>query len=69
MPTAVKVKKRYVYIPDTSFAEEWLTPDIFKVKRGRYFRYYRILPDGKVARHYVRNGRKKGGSHGTTDKR
>ena len=64
MPTALKVKKRYVYIPDTSFAEEWRGLDEYKV-RGQW---YRLLPNMERVK-APRNGRKKRGNYGTTDKR
>ena len=60
MPTAVKIKKQYEYIPDSSHADVWITPDIFKTKRRNY---YRVLPNGNIVREYVNKRRNKGGNH------
>ena len=57
MPTAVKVKKQYEYIPDSSHAVEWITPDIFKNKWGRYFR---VELDGTIVKAQLI---KRGGNH------
>lgn len=51
MPSVTE--KRPPYIPDSSHAENWITPDIF-IYRGQK---YQIMPGGKVER--VNNRHKK----------
>lgn len=38
------MKEKGIKLPDTSEAEEWLTPEIFKYQG----KYYRVLPHGQI---------------------
>lgn len=47
------IEHTQTYIPDTSHAESWLTPDVFKYKGQSY----RVMPDMKVVK-LPANGKK-----------